>query len=115
MTQDTPIALVTGFPGFLGERLRPRLLELHPKTEFKCLVQSRFRGGADSELARLGIPANRASLVEGDITRDGLGIEATRDANPGRLDSIHHFAGAIDVVVRFLRTHRDQVHKTAMV
>ena len=92
--------LVTGFPGFLGERLLPRLLELHPRTEFKCLVQSRFRDKAESELARLGIPANRATLAEGDITSEGLGIEAARrEAILARLDSVHHLAAVYDLAV----------------
>jgi thioester reductase-like protein len=78
VTEAPPIALLTGFPGFIGERLLPRLLELHPGTEFKCLVQARFRDKAETELARLGIPVNRATVVEGDITSEGLGIEASR-------------------------------------
>ena len=110
MTQASPIALVTGFPGFLGERLLPRLLELHPDTEFKCLVQPRFRDKAESELARLGIPAHRASLVEGDITLEGLGIEATRrDAILARLDSIYHLAAVYDLAVTAEFAHRVNV------
>lgn len=110
MTQAAPIALVTGFPGFLGERLLPRLLELHPNTEFKCLVQARFRDKAESELARLGIPANRATLVEGDITLEGLGIEATRrDAILARLHSVYHLAAVYDLAVTAEFAHRVNV------
>ena len=110
MTQAEPIALVTGFPGFLGERLLPRLLELHPTTEFKCLVQARFKDKAESELARLGIPANRATLVEGDITLEGLGIEASRrDAILARLDSVYHLAAVYDLAVTAEFAHRVNV------
>lgn len=110
MTKDAPIALVTGFPGFLGERLLPRLLELHPKTEFKCLVQSRFKDKAESELARLGIPKNRASLVEGDITSEGLGIGAAqRDLILARLDSVYHLAAVYDLAVTAEFAHRVNV------
>ena len=110
MSQEPPIALVTGFPGFIGERLLPRLLELHPGTEFKCLVQSRFRDQAETELARLGIPQHRATLVEGDITAEGLDIEATRrDALLARLDSVYHLAAVYDLAVTADFAHRVNV------
>lgn len=100
MTPGAPKALLTGFPGFLGERLLPRLLELHPETEFRCLVQPRFRDQAETELARLGIAANRAGLVEGDITQEGLGIESSRRASILQsLDSVYHLAAVYDLAV----------------
>jgi thioester reductase-like protein len=100
VNKDAPIALITGFPGFLGERLLPRLIELHPRTEFRCLVQPRFKDHAETQLARLGIAANRASLVEGDITEEGLGLKAARrDAILPRLDSIYHLAAVYDLAV----------------
>ena len=34
-----------GFPGFIGARLIPRLLELAPDTTFHCLVQEKFLAG----------------------------------------------------------------------
>ena len=101
---------MTGFPGFIGERLLPRLLELHPQTEFKCLVQPRHRDQAETELARLGIPANRATLVEGDITEGGLGIEASRrEAILARLDSAFHLAAVYDLAVSADFAHRVNV------
>lgn len=110
MTQAPPIALLTGFPGFIGERLLPRLLELHPGTEFKCLVQARFRDHAETVLARLGIPQDRATLVEGDITREGLGIEASRrDPILSRLDSVFHLAAVYDLAVTAEFAHRVNV------
>jgi len=36
------LILVTGFPGFIAERLLPRLLELTPDPSFACLAQDRF-------------------------------------------------------------------------
>lgn len=100
MTQTSPIALITGFPGFIGERLLPRLVELHPRTEFLCLVQSRFKEQARAGLERLGIPPDRAGLIEGDITLDGLGIDPTRrESLLTRLDSIFHLAAVYDLAV----------------
>lgn len=100
MTQASPIALVTGFPGFIGERLLPRLLELHPNTEFLCLVQPRFKEQAQAALARLGISSDRAGLVEGDITIDGLGIDAGRRAVIlESLGAVFHLAAVYDLAV----------------
>jgi len=113
VSPDAPIALVTGFPGFIGERLLPRLLEFHPKAEFKCLVQSGFRDKAETELARLGIPQDRVSLIEGDITIEGLGIEAAkRIALLERLDSVYHLAAVYDLAVTLDFAHRVNVMGT---
>lgn len=110
MTDAPPIALVTGFPGFIGERLLPRLVELHPKTEFLCLVQSRFREQAEAALTRLSIPPNRAGLVEGDITTPGLGIgPAHRDSILVRLDSVFHLAAVYDLAVTADFAHKVNV------
>ena len=43
----SPVGLVTGFPGFIGERLLPRLVDLHAGVEFACLVQARFKEQAE--------------------------------------------------------------------
>ena len=100
MTETAPIALVTGFPGFIGERLLPRLVELQPRTEFLCLVQSRFKEQAEAAIKRLGLPASRVGLVEGDITSDGLGIESSvREATLARLESVFHLAAVYDLAV----------------
>lgn len=106
----SPIALITGFPGFLGERLLPRLLELHPKTEFLCLVQSRFKDQAQAALLLLGVPSGRAGLVEGDITVEGLGIDAAQRASIlARLDSVFHLAAVYDLAVTAEFAHKVNV------
>ncbi|MEO8360443.1 MAG: SDR family oxidoreductase [Vicinamibacteria bacterium] len=110
MTETLPIALVTGFPGFIGERLLPRLLQLHPQTEFLCLVQPRFKDQALKALERLGLPGDRARLVEGDITLDGLGMTpAERDGVLGRLESAFHLAAVYDLAVKADFAHRVNV------
>lgn len=108
MSQTPPIALVTGFPGFIGERLLPRLLELHPQTEFLCLVQSRFKEQAQAALARMGVPAT--GLVEGDITMDRLGIdEARAESILERLESVFHLAAVYDLAVSAEFAHKVNV------
>ena len=113
MTQTAPLALITGFPGFIGERLLPRLIELHPGTEFCCLVQPRFMDQAKAALAHLNLPSGRTRIVEGDITAKGLGIDAT--ASEGilaRLDSIFHLAAVYDLAVSAKFAHRVNVAGT---
>jgi thioester reductase-like protein len=110
VTSATPTALLTGFPGFIGERLLPRLLDLHPKTDFLCLVQTRFLPQAQAALARLGVPRGRVGLVEGDITVEGLGIEAARrDALAASLEAVFHLAAVYDLAVSEEFAHRVNV------
>ena len=94
--------LVTGFPGFIGERLLPRLLEARPRAEFVCLVQPRFaeaagrsRGAIES---RHPAATGRIRIAEGDITAPGLGLGSAGDVLPG-LTAAYHLAAAYDLAV----------------
>jgi thioester reductase-like protein len=96
--------LFTGFPGFIGMRLLPRLMELSPGARVSCLVQPRFL-----EAARTGLAAveaahpharGRTDVVTGDITVPGLGLEpAAARALTGGLTSAHHLAAVYDLAV----------------
>lgn len=70
---------LTGFPGFLGSALLPRILRRSEGTA-TCLVQSKFAAAAERRVAELcTVDASlqgRIRLVEGDITRPGLGLDA---------------------------------------
>jgi thioester reductase-like protein len=96
--------LFTGFPGFIGARLLPRLLELWPEETFVCLVQDRFLDLARGELAaieaRHASARGRLTTVVGDITRPGLGLAAA-DASRLRseLTAAHHLAAIYDLAV----------------
>ena len=97
-------ALFTGFPGFIGARLLPRLLELQPDTRFLCLVQERFLPAARESMAAIEAahPGARGRLdaVVGDITAPGLGIEAGRARELQRgLASAYHLAAVYDLAV----------------
>ena len=63
--------LLTGFPGFIGARLLPRLRELSPEETFVCLVQERFLDVARRELAAIevGLPAARGRLSAAGTSR----------------------------------------------
>jgi thioester reductase-like protein len=98
------VALFTGFPGFIGVRLLPRLLELQPELRVACLVQPRFLDLARSEIA--GLEERRPDLrgrletVTGDITAPGLGLDAAAaDRLRGELTSAYHLAAVYDLAV----------------
>ncbi|HWS58680.1 MAG TPA: SDR family oxidoreductase, partial [Actinotalea sp.] len=64
--------LMTGFPGFLGSALLPRLLARRPGTDAVCLVQERHAVLARSRVKELEVThpatAGRIRLVVGDVT-----------------------------------------------
>jgi thioester reductase-like protein len=96
--------LFTGFPGFIGVRLLPRLLELHPGTRAVCLVQPRFQAAAHDAIAGLehSHPHTRGRLqtVAGDITEPGLGLAAAESRRlQGTLVAAYHLAAVYDLAV----------------
>jgi thioester reductase-like protein len=97
-------ALLTGFPGFIGARLLPRLLDLSPDEKFVCLVQDRFLDLARSELAEIekSHPAARGRLATavGDITRPGLGLSGDAAMRLRQeLTTAYHLAAVYDLAV----------------
>jgi thioester reductase-like protein len=94
--------LLTGFPGFLGSALLPRILARLPRARALCLVQDQWMAEANSRLEELAASdpglMDRVDLVPGDITRPGLGLE-----DPARVASdlleVHHLAAVYDLSV----------------
>ncbi len=102
--RTSPAVLFTGFPGFIGARLIPRLVELAPDTAFVCLVQEKFLGAAEESVRTLakGHPgtAGRIELVTGDITAPGLGLSRSKArALARRLIGCYHLAAVYDLAV----------------
>jgi thioester reductase-like protein len=96
--------LFTGFPGFIGMRLLPRILELQPGTRVACLVQAKFLDAAQRSLDALakghGHTRGRIELVTGDITAAGLGMGAAKaDALRRSLWQAWHLAAVYDLAV----------------
>jgi thioester reductase-like protein len=96
--------LFTGFPGFIGMRLLPRILELQPGTHVACLVQQKFLDAARRSLDALvkghAHTRGRIELVTGDITVAGLGIAAAKAAELRRsLWQAWHLAAVYDLAV----------------
>ena len=96
--------LFTGFPGFIGARLIPRLLELQPDTDFVCLVQEKFLPAARKSVEEMAAAhpgtKGRLEVVAGDITAPGLGM-ADGEAKPlrKRVTGCQHLAAIYDLAV----------------
>lgn len=94
--------VLTGFPGFLGSALLPRILARDDGLRAVCIVQPRYldvaRRRADVLTARAPNLGGRIVLAEGDIREPGLGL-----ADPGALHAdaveVYHLAAIYDVSV----------------
>ena len=86
----------TGFPGFLGSELLPRVV-LRTDHDALCLVQPKFRALAEERAQQLvkvhPALANRIHLVEGDLTQslDHVDVADVRE--------IYHLAAVYDLSV----------------
>jgi thioester reductase-like protein len=101
MATDETIFL-TGFPGFIAGRLIERLAR--DASRFLLLVQPAFAERARTEIARLaaatGTSADRFRIVEGDITREQLGMSAIDFASAREeTTTIFHLAAIYDLGV----------------
>lgn len=94
---------VTGFPGFLASELLPRLLARTPESEAVCLVQPKYAAQARQRATDIEsrVPAThgRIRIVEGDITRPGLGLAATDQVLRDTITEIYHLAAVYDLSV----------------
>ena len=94
--------LFTGFPGFLGSELVPRVLRRAADAKVVCLVQPRFRALAQrradeierSEPSFLG----RIRIAEGDISQKDLGLANASELARDTVE-IFHLAAVYDVSV----------------
>lgn len=93
---------LTGFPGFIAERLVERLAK--PETQFFLLVQANFLEKAMWNVERISektsVPLENFALIEGDITQENLGI-STEDLETLRNEttSVYHLAAVYDLAV----------------
>jgi nucleoside-diphosphate-sugar epimerase len=93
----------TGFPGFLGSELLPRVLG-RTDDEALCLVQPKFRALAEEraraiEAAHPGL-ANRIRFVEGDLTQPLGAIGATDIREAWHLAAVYDLAVPREIGMR---------------
>ena len=93
----------TGFPGFLGRELLPRVLRRDPDSVATCLVQAKYRRDAEAAVRSLD-EANpglgrRVQLVNGDITAPDLGLGPAYTTLARATQAIFHLAAVYDLGV----------------
>ena len=92
----------TGFPGFLGSELLPRVLEREPDMAAVCLVQEKFIAMARARLTELEVRhpqiRGRVGIIEGDISAPDLGIVEANELEQ-RVIEIFHLAAVYDLSV----------------
>lgn len=99
----TPTIFFTGFPGFLGVELLPRVLRRNPEAEAVCLVQDKFLDTARTRVVELEKTdadlVGRIRLVTGDITAPDLGLETGYQDLAATTTEIFHLAAVYDLAV----------------
>ena len=93
---------LTGFPGFIGERLVEKLVK--SETQFFLLVEPQFVEKAMAAVEEIAeateTPLESFSLLEGDITQPGLGIsDADLETIQFETTDVYHLAAAYDLAV----------------
>lgn len=90
--------LLTGFPGFIGERLAARLLADDDALRITALVEPRMLAAARDAAGRLD--PGRLDVVAGDITDPRLGLDAATYARlADEVTLVHHLAAVYDLAV----------------
>jgi len=111
--------LLTGFPGFLGSALLPRLLARRLGSQAVCVVQPQHLATARERIAELERDhphvLERVELVTGDITSPDLGLDATARASLEAVTEVWHLAAVYDLAVPPEIAHRVNVDGTAHV
>ena len=111
--------LMTGFPGFLGSALLPRILARREGEHAICLVQQRWMGVAVERLSEIAAAhphtVGRISLMEGDITVPGLVGDAAERARLADVREVWHLAAVYDLAVPESVARRVNVDGTANV
>ena len=95
--------LVTGFPGFLGFALLPRLLQRREGSTAVCLVQPAYLSTARARLAEIETThpdtRGRIRLITGDITSPDLALDPAERTALDDVSEIWHLAAIYDLTV----------------
>lgn len=110
---------MTGFPGFLGSALLPRLLARREGADAVCLIQPQYLDTARLRVDELADEhphtRGRVGLAVGDITAAGLGVAASDQAALEDVTEVWHLAAVYDLAVPPETAHRVNVDGTARV
>ena len=108
------LALLTGFPGFIGRRLARRLLDDDPGLRLAAIVEPRMLDTAHSVAE--SIDAGRLEIMSGDITEARLGLsESDYDRVRADVDYVFHLAAIYNLAVPFSVAHHVNVEGTGNV
>ncbi len=97
------VIFLTGFPGFIAEKLVVKLADA--ETKFFLIVQNQFAEKANKNITKIAaekrIPVENFVIVEGDITKENLGIkpETLQEIETETTD-VFHLAAVYDLGVK---------------
>ena len=108
------LALLTGFPGFIGRRLARRLLDDDPGLHLVAIVEPRMLDTAHTVAETIN--ADRLEIVSGDITEARLGLsESDYERIGADVDYVFHLAAIYNLAVPFSVAHHVNVEGTGNV
>lgn len=113
MNTADEVLLLTGFTGFLGERLTAELLAARPGTRIAALVRPASIDRARARIQAIDAEA-RIELVAGDLTADGLGLgQAEAGALATRIREVYHLAALYDLTCTAIAAEQANLRGTA--
>lgn len=109
---------MTGFPGFIAQRLVDRLLARDPEATFIFLIEDRMRGVADATIKGMEKPhpgfIESTEVLTGDISKPLLGLSPEEYRELCRKAThVWHLAAIYDLSVPQARAYRVNVVGTA--